>query len=200
MSGVHHTHRRAGEIHPHTVRTSNLPKFSFIKIAQGPGRPPLPGSAPREEEQCDIPALATAPPLPPSSEPAPLSIQGFSTSQHPEFLTQQQVQQGDEAPELLGGYGDTGGYRGPSAKNKNQSPTDIMGEGWGRDRQTDKQTKWETHRERATAESKRKRWDYPLPRPPVNTSNSPLAGAENKMGKKEDLLTPAGKRWAATFL
>lgn len=141
MSGVHHTHRRAGEIHPHTVRTCNLPKFSFIKIAQGPGRPLLPGSAPREEERCDMPALAPAPPLPTSSEPAPLSIQRFSTSQHPELLTQQQAQQGDEAPEVLGGYGDTGGYRGPSAKKKIPEPHGHHGRGMGKrqaDRQTDK--------------------------------------------------------------
>lgn len=88
----------------------------------------------------------------------------------------------------------------PVPRKKYQSLTDIMGEGWGRDRQTDRQTKWETHRERAKAESKRKRWDYHLPRPPVHTSNSPLAGAESEMGKKEDLLTRAGKRCTATFL
>ena len=52
-----HTYRRAGETRPCRVITSNLPKFSFIKIAQGPGRQFLPGSAPREEVLHDTPIL-----------------------------------------------------------------------------------------------------------------------------------------------
>lgn len=49
VSGAPHTHKEVGETFPYMVITSNLPKFSSIKIAQGPGQHLLPSSAPREE-------------------------------------------------------------------------------------------------------------------------------------------------------
>lgn len=108
------------EIRPHVVKTSKLPKFSFIKTAQGPSRQLLPGSALRK---CDVTPQPSSPhhprPLQPASTPS--VTWGSPPLDTLSSLISDRCSR-DRGTRSVGRLWKIRGHRHPSAKNRNQSP------------------------------------------------------------------------------
>lgn len=159
---VHHTYGRARKTCPPVAITSNRPKFVFIKIAQGSGRPLLPGSAPKGGKH-DRTSQPSSTHLNSSVSWGSPSHPGHPSSSPNDACSREMRQQ-------------TGSWRLPESRAETRAPGQAStGEEWGGDSQTDRRRRWETHRKRTKKVGDRD-GDMPSLVLPVNTSTSPVWG------------------------